>query len=66
MFHCCHHLPSTQKPVCLGLFRLFMLAGVHLLLLPVTAIKISSHSAIMVSSCHCVHKKAKCSITKMA
>lgn len=53
------HLPSTEEPVLLGLGSLFTLAGLHFLLLPVTAIKISSRSAIMVSSCHCVDKKGK-------
>lgn len=52
-------LPSTEKPILLGFSLLFTLAGLHLLLLPVTAIKISSRSAIMVSSCHCVDKKGK-------
>lgn len=55
----CCHLPSTEKPILLGFSLLFTLAGLHLLLLPVTAIKISSRSAIMVSSCHCVDKKGK-------
>lgn len=53
------HLPSTEKPILLGFSSLFTLAGLHFLLLPVTAIKISSRSAIMVSSCHCVDKKGK-------
>lgn len=53
------HLPSTEKPILLGSSPLFTLAGLHLLLLPVTAIKISSRSAIMVSSCHCIDKKGK-------
>lgn len=53
------HLPSTEKPIRLGSSPLFTLAGLHLLLLPMTAIKISSCSAIMVSSCHCVDKKGK-------
>lgn len=53
------HLPSTEEPILLGFSLLFTLAGLHLLLLPVTAIKISSRSAIMVSSCHCADKNGK-------
>lgn len=53
------HLPSTEKPILLGFSLMFTLAGLHLLLLPVTAIKISSRGAIMVSSCHCTDKKGK-------
>lgn len=53
------HLPSTEKPILLGFSLLFTLAGLHFLLLPVTASKISSRSAIMVSSCHCIDKKGK-------
>lgn len=53
------HLPSTEKPILLGFTSLFTLAGLHLLLLLVTAIKISSRSAVMVNSCHCVEKNGK-------
>lgn len=53
------HLPSTEEPILFGFSSLFTLAGLHLLLLLVTAIKISSRSAVMVSSCHCADKKGK-------
>lgn len=43
----------------LALGLLFTLAGLRSLLLRVTAIKISSRSAIMVSSCHCVDMRGK-------
>lgn len=54
-----HISPSTEKPILLGFSLLFTLAGLHFLLLPVTAIKISSRSAIMVSSCHCVDEQGE-------
>lgn len=54
-----HISPSTEKPILLGFSPLFTLAGLHFLLLPVTAIKISSRSAIMVSSCHCVDEQGE-------
>lgn len=53
------HLPSTEKPILVGFSSLFTLAGLYFLMLPVTAIKISSRSAIMASSCHCIDEEGK-------
>lgn len=58
-----HALPSFtlrwEDHPSLALGLLFTLAGLRSLLLPVTAIKISSRRAIMVSSCHCVDMRGK-------